>query len=237
MTDPTAPQDPTQSLRDWTTPPAPGVTVAPARIGALRSAGMAAAVLLAVVAVADLADWALTPLVVADPNGPVALAALGAVLLEVVGFLGTAVAFITWLVIAARNVRSWGIRTTYGPGWAIGAWLIPLANLVLPILVVRETARASATAHGPQVPPQYAKAGLIGSWWGTLIASGLCARAAAGKTFTTDEGAEALGYAFPGMVLFVIAAVLAILVIRHINDLQTRRQAAIDAAWQPGLPY
>jgi hypothetical protein len=44
---------------------------------------MAAAVLLAVVAVADLADWALTPLVVADPNGPIAVAALGTVLLAI----------------------------------------------------------------------------------------------------------------------------------------------------------
>jgi len=229
MTDPSWPYQQIPPMTGWTTP---GQTVAPARIAALRSAGMAATIMLALVAVVDLADLALTPLVVADPNGSIATVELLVLLLEVFCVLATAIAFITWLVIAARNVRGWGIRTSYGPGWAIGGWLIPVANLLLPILVVNETARGSATAPFPNLPPQKAYRALIGSWWGCLIVSGLFARVDAGKTFATDEGAYALGSGTPGTAFFVAAAVLAIFVIRHINDLQARRQAALDAVWQ-----
>jgi hypothetical protein len=235
MTDPSWPYQQVPPMTGWTTP---GPTVAPARIAALRSAGMAATIMLALVAAVDLADLVLTPLVVADPNGSIATVELLVLLLEVFCVLATAIAFITWLVIATRNLRSWRLPTPYGPGWAIGAWLIPVANLVVPVVVVNQTARGSATAPVPNLPPQRANRALIWSWWGCLIVSGLFARVAAGQTFATDEGAYAMGAGTPGTAFFVAAAVLAILVIRHINDLQARRQAALDAMWQqPPMHY
>src|SRR5262245_14862724 len=48
----------------------------------------------------------------------------------------TAVVFIVWLYRARRNLAIWGILGLgWGPGWAIGGWFIPLANLLIPKLV------------------------------------------------------------------------------------------------------
>src|SRR5215468_9814007 len=114
MTDPPSPYEQTPPMTGWTTPAA---NVAPARLSALRTAGTAATILLAVVAAVDLTDLVLTPLVVADPNGSIATVELLVWGRESLCVLATAVAFITWLFIAARNLRNWGLRTTLGPGW------------------------------------------------------------------------------------------------------------------------
>ena len=213
-----------------TVPIAPAVSVAkPARIGALRAAGAATAALLAVVIVASLADMELTRSAVADPNGPIARAQLAASLVRVVAMLFTAAAIMAWLYIAGENLQTWGIRLKWGTGWAIGAWFIPVANLVLPVLVVHELAKASASAVSPQWTPQRVGTGLIAAWWATLLLGTGFLRASSAKTFAPDEGDFALGYVLPGTLCYIAAAVLGMLVIRHITVLQVRRQAALDA--------
>jgi hypothetical protein len=67
--------------------------------------------------------------------------ALGAV---AIGALVTLVALMVWMFRAARNVALLGRRPLkWGPGWAIGAWFIPLANFVIPYLMIDEVHRAS----------------------------------------------------------------------------------------------
>jgi hypothetical protein len=63
-------------------------------------------------------------------------------------FLFTIVAFLTWLHRASTNLWNAGRPMKWRPGWTIGAWLIPIANLVLPLLVFREVDRQSRD-HGP----------------------------------------------------------------------------------------
>jgi Domain of unknown function (DUF4328) len=205
----------------------------PARTAALRAAGGVTAALLAVVIVTSLADMLLTPRAVEDPNGPIALVEIGASLVRVVAMVGTAAALMAWLYIAAENVQAWGIRLKWGPGWAIGAWFIPVANLVIPVLVVNELARASASPVSPQWAPQRAGTGLIAAWWAMFLLGTGFTRASAQKTFAPDEGDFALGYVVPGTLCYVAAAVLGMLLIRHITALQVRRQTALDAL-RPG---
>jgi Domain of unknown function (DUF4328) len=221
VTDPIAPPTP------------PVVSVAkPARIGALRAAGAVTATLLAVVLVASVAEMVMTPSAVADPNGPIAIAEVGLSLVRVVAMLGTAVAVMFWLYIAAENVQTWGIRLKWGPGWAIGGWFLPVANLVIPVLVVHELAKESASAVSPPWARQRAGTGLIVVWWVTFLLGTAFIRASAQKRFPPDEADYALGYVLPGTVCFVAAAVLGMLVVRHITVLQVRRQAALDVLTQ-----
>jgi Domain of unknown function (DUF4328) len=62
-------------------------------------------------------------------------------------FLFTAVVFLVWLHRASTNLWNTGHAMKWRPGWTVGAWFIPLANLVLPLLVIREVDR-SARDHG-----------------------------------------------------------------------------------------
>jgi len=57
--------------------------------------------------------------------------------------------FIVWLYQAYRSAESRGATgRRWGPGWTIGGWFIPLANLVIPKLVVNEVDRMSNPEAG-----------------------------------------------------------------------------------------
>jgi hypothetical protein len=54
-----------------------------------------------------------------------------------------------WLYRIASNHRTLGRRLTWAPGWAIGGWFLPPLLFVIPLLMLRESWKASA----PDVPP------------------------------------------------------------------------------------
>lgn len=74
-------------------------------------------------------------------------AEVGKVLLAVLGLTAFAVTNI-WFLVALINfgyravgfVRERGVKTKFGPGWAIGGWFIPVASIFLPYLVLRDVA-------------------------------------------------------------------------------------------------
>ena len=52
--------------------------------------------------------------------------------------IGAMVLLLLWSHRATSNARQLGLTTTYGPGMAVGGWLIPFANFVLPFQIVRD---------------------------------------------------------------------------------------------------
>lgn len=76
-----------------------------------------------------------------------------------------------WILYAARNVRALGaVGMKISPGWAVAWNLIPIANLVMPYLAMREIAKASVNANAWQAQ----NAGqLIGIWWPINIVTGI----------------------------------------------------------------
>ena len=56
--------------------------------------------------------------------------------------------FILWLFRASRNLRALGNQSVeYSPGWAIGAWFIPIGNLFIPYQVTAEIWNRSHPAN------------------------------------------------------------------------------------------
>ena len=63
--------------------------------------------------------------------------------------LATAIVFFIWLYRANANVRALGADDMMGsPGLGVGWFFIPLANLFMPYMTVRDIWRASAQAEG-----------------------------------------------------------------------------------------
>ncbi len=59
------------------------------------------------------------------------------------------VLFIVWMFRAAKNNEALGrSNARFGPGWSIGSWFIPIANLVIPVLIVQDLWRGAM----PRVP-------------------------------------------------------------------------------------
>jgi hypothetical protein len=126
-----------------------------------------------------------------------------------VALLSTIITFLWWLYVALRNLVRWGLRPRWGPGWAVGSWLIPVADLVLPLLVVREAARRSGSGPGGSA--------LVLVWWVVFLAG-----ESLGDFSTLD--------AVIVVPLYVAACALAIAVVAHITGLQVRRQAGFATA-------
>jgi len=144
-------------------------------------------------------------------------------MIQLVLLVVSAVAFLLWLSRAYRNSIAMGIRNPrYGTRWAIGCWFVPFVNLVVPKKVMNDTYRGSdpEMAYGD---PSFASRPvdpLLHWWWGIWLLSGFAARYAGGSSFDAnlrDYGNQAKAYVFSD-VLNLVAAVLAILVVKKITD-------------------
>ena len=86
----------------------------------------------------------------------------------VVAYVLAAIAFIPWFHRAYSNLPRMGVADLrYAPGWAIGAWFIPIFNLFRPKQIANDIDRASApgalvsTGTWHERPP----APLLHWWW------------------------------------------------------------------------
>lgn len=79
------------------------------------------------------------------------------------GFVGAAIAVPMWMHRCYRNLPALGATALHwSPAWAVGAWFIPVANLVLPYMVARELwakAGGRVVRSGP----------LLALWWAACI--------------------------------------------------------------------
>jgi hypothetical protein len=150
-----------------------------------------------------------------------------------VGLAVTGILFIIWLhqiVTDLHRLRPGRMR--YGPGWAIGGWFVPFLNLARPKQVVDDAWRSSA-------PPGRYEPGhpmLRNLWWFTYLVQGVvflvvrdigAGNGSAASGLAGQDRTSACGYG-----ISIIAAVLAILVVRALTD----RVAQVPAHVHPGAP-
>lgn len=151
-------------------------------------------------------------------------------ILEFFLYAVTAVLFLMWLFRVYKNLpplRAANLEFT--PGWAIGWWFIPFANLVKPFQVVREAWRESDPDFDPNVNFLSSGTGsapsLFGFWWAFWIISNITSNIAA--RLMDDSGTKASeGFIAAWIIASVssmIAALLAILVVRSITQRQDER--------------
>jgi hypothetical protein len=99
----------------------------------------------------------------ADLSVVLKVSAIGLTTAAVVPLVAGAV-FLLWLYRARVNAEILGVRPQrLGRGWTVGAWFVPLGNLVLPPMVVAGVWRASTGRS----------CGLVAAWWTAVL--GACA--------------------------------------------------------------
>jgi hypothetical protein len=178
------------------------------------------------------------------PQGPVPT------LIGTVSSLAGLGAMITWLIwqhhvtanLWARRLP--GLKTS--PGWAVGWWFIPFANLVMPYLVMREVDRRSS-----EVGAVRSDRWVVGWWWVAYLLSTLGLGVAYVSVFfaqgqrffeaieadrpsidLTIAMRQAASWGVVGGVATAVAAALAILVVQRI----TRNQAGVIRGPLPPRP-
>jgi hypothetical protein len=75
-----------------------------------------------------------------------------------------------WIYRANANAHLFSSEMTITPGWSVGWFLVPFANLVMPYRGVNEAWQASQKAAGRY---EAAESPLVGWWWGLWIANNI----------------------------------------------------------------
>ncbi len=60
--------------------------------------------------------------------------------------------FIVWFYRARKDASGWGWRQRWAPGWAIGAWFVPVIFLFFPYMIMADIWRAGLPADQRQRP-------------------------------------------------------------------------------------
>jgi hypothetical protein len=106
-------------------------------------------------------------------------------ILQLLVYVGTVVAFLTWFYRVHSNLNALGGRELkYSSGWAIGGFFVPFLNLVRPLQVMREVWHASdpsglerdTAPSGPSVRNQLGMPALVGWWWALFLVTGILGR-------------------------------------------------------------
>jgi hypothetical protein len=142
-------------------------------------------------------------------------------------FVLAAVAFLMWLYRAVANNHALGAyELRFTPGWAVGWWFVPFANLVRPLQIVAEAWRAadpSASRSTAETRSHLRAPAIVIAWWllyliGNVIA--LFERWTSGDPLTRLRGATEIDIV--SLVVLSAAAGMAITLI----VLLTRREEA-----------
>jgi hypothetical protein len=139
-------------------------------------------------------------------------------------FLATAVAVLRWLYLANANARALGADDLMGsPAMAVGWFFVPLLNLAMPYMTVRDTWKASANPKDWQIQPAPA---MIGLWWACWLLSGISGILAfrIGLEFSKEAGGAADFLNVLSALFSIPAAFLLAWIIGRIQHMQS-------AAW------
>lgn len=190
----------------------------------------------------DLIDIsALTPLagsakVPSEVDDGIGLRALGFFVLYYLAFIPAVVLLCVWIHRATRNLqalRASGQR--FRPGWAVGWWFIPFANLVVPLLVVNEVWRGSDPSVGATDPVTRSRLPLhpiLGFWWAAWIGGNLISNLAGRLSFQSSTAGGDLMVTYIGLAgsaVSLVAAFLVILIIKAITERQELKHARLQS--------
>ncbi|MEU9050596.1 DUF4328 domain-containing protein [Streptomyces sp. NPDC048384] len=155
---------------------------------------------------------------------------------QVMVYLPAAIVFVVWFFRMRRNT---GLLTPdrfrNGPGWAIGAWLIPLVNLWMPYRVAFDMwgaatqLPAEGETHRTRVWP-------LNLWWALFVFSVLFNRYAGQKyrnAETLTEIKDAVGQYMAADVVHIAAAAAAIHFAVRLTAMQRRK--AVEGLYRPSV--
>ncbi|ANS68861.1 hypothetical protein SLINC_6637 [Streptomyces lincolnensis] len=124
--------------------------------------------------------------------------------LQVMTFLPCAVLFVVWFFRMRRNAGLLGPdRLRNGPGWAIGAWFVPLGNLWMPYRVAVDMWGASSQLPADGEPYRM-PVWPVNLWWALFVASTLFGRYAESRY----DDAESLAEVRDAVVQYMVTDVL-----------------------------
>lgn len=220
-------------------------TPAPVPYRSPKGLAVAATVLLGTVAVVDLLDAAASFVargayqrLVEDPGlpgdvtvGPDLMVG-GTSMLRLLVFLAAAVVFVCWFVRVRKNAELLAPQAPHArkAGWVGWGWIVPVVSFWFPYQIARDSWRASAAQVGVR-----ASEGLLGLWWAAWLLTlgfGRVDQRMYLDAETSEEYVTSFGLTVVTDLVDVVAAVLAILVVRRLTAMQEAKAAQLASVPQ-----
>jgi hypothetical protein len=137
--------------------------------------------------------------------------------------------FMMWIYRVYKNLPSLGIQfTQYSPGWAVGYFFIPLVNIVIPYLVVKEIWEKSGRTLLKSTLAERMKrlktSLLVGWWWAFQLISTVGA-----KFIDRIISYEKMVILF-GTVTGIISTILSIIIVIKITRMQEEKKRFLETA-------
>lgn len=162
----------------------------------------------------------------------------GLSLIQFLCYIITIVVFLIWLYRATANLTPLKAEVNeYSPGWAVGWWFIPFANLIKPFQVVREVWCESDpetipgetfSLAGPHSAPAFMVA-----WWVLWIVSNVFSVFIRNATAYSSELAIFL---LVITICYFISGMLLIKIVKDISDRQELRSKLVSNEDTLGVP-
>lgn len=156
-------------------------------------------------------------------------------LAQIAVFLATVIAFLAWFWRAYRNLPAFGVREPrFGYGWAIGSWFVPLLNLIRPKQIANDIWRGTSpdleTGQGWRSYENKGVSPLLHAWWAAWLVMGFGDRIATRLYLDAESVSSQQSATYLSIVvnlLYAIAAVMAILVVRAITQRYEERRSEL----------
>ncbi|MBX3595398.1 DUF4328 domain-containing protein [Sphingomonas sp.] len=164
-----------------------------------------------------------------DPDGwPVLADSIAGVtgLAMIAVFIVTIVMVARWTYRVSANAHARSDAMTISPGWAVGWYFVPFANLIKPFEAMREIWQASFSPDDPEAEPV---PGLLRAWWGLWLASSIAGNLSfqISMRMQTVEGLELS--AWIDIATFVFDVPLVLVLTRLIARLSAQQAHLNDA--------
>jgi hypothetical protein len=137
------------------------------------------------------------------------------------GLVGSAIAVPMWTHRCFRNLPALGATpAAWSPAWAAGGWFVPVANLFVPYLVVRELWRCSHFEGSAQPA-------VVALWWAACIAPLVLLLLSYAALLVSSTAAVLLALA--SNLATIPGGVLLIAIVRIVSARQRARYAQLTA--------
>jgi len=151
-------------------------------------------------------------------------------IVQLVLYIAHVVTIAAWIRLANKNVRLLGAKgMEFTPGWAIGWYFIPFANLWKPYQAMSEIWRAS---RGSPDWKSSEVSGLIPGWWFAWLVANLLGRLSFKLSMKAQELPELKNASIATTIADAASVVLSILFLEVVKEIY-RRQTAWSAAPTP----
>ena len=108
-------------------------------------------------------------------------------LTELLSLLCCVILFCMWVYRANANARALGAEEMrFSPGWSVGWFFIPIANLFVPFQAVNEIYRASDPEHDGRSWKTNKTPALLGWWWGFWLVNNFVSNLEGRLAFSDD---------------------------------------------------